>query len=555
MDNFNNLIHIEDNLYCLNDIAEKLICSKNVKEYIKKINNKKWIKGNYYISKDDMISILSKCKTVIGQQYLEYINNENKPKENNIKEKNIDLNNFIHIENDLYCLNDIAEKLIYTKNIKRFMDKIINKKLIHGNYYITKNDMNQLLVKYNSNLGQQYINFLNDKNKYIKTSKDLQIENKKFIDYEKNEIIYKNISIFFIEHNADLYFKAKDVCDLLGYNNCVDIINKQVDNEDIFLFDNISKQLNNDTIFVNVFGFGALITSSNLPEEEIQKIKHWFTSDILVSIHKTNSYNKIYDEVKLKELENIPCVYLIHVKDSLYKFGQTKQSFRRMNDHKKNLLYNHIRQIYELPTLDLALNIEKNIKKYTQREKIRRYIEQGNEFFEINRDYPIERVLKEINEIVDNEISIYHIKLRLDEYDRLITIEKEKTKQAELEIRKQELDIRKQELDIRKQELELEILKLKENKTQQPLDINKRIKPKTKKCADCNNMIYNQSTRCHNCLTKFRLNTAIRVNNRPTLEQLKADLNNDTYINVGIKYGVSDNTIRNWIKQYKKRDI
>ena len=38
-------------------------------------------------------------------------------------------------------------------------------------------------------------------------------------------------------------------------------------------------------------------TNTKLPEEEIKKIKHWFTSDILVSIHKTNSYNKIYDEV------------------------------------------------------------------------------------------------------------------------------------------------------------------------------------------------------------------------------------------------------------------
>jgi len=53
--NFNNLIQIEDGLYCINDIAEKLILSKNVKEYIKKINNKKWVNGNYYISKEDII--------------------------------------------------------------------------------------------------------------------------------------------------------------------------------------------------------------------------------------------------------------------------------------------------------------------------------------------------------------------------------------------------------------------------------------------------------------------------------------------------------------------
>ena len=31
----------------------------------------------------------------------------------------------------------------------------------------------------------------------------------------------------------------------------------------------------------------------------------------------------------------------------------------RMNDHRKNLAYNYIRKIYELPNLDLALNIEK----------------------------------------------------------------------------------------------------------------------------------------------------------------------------------------------------
>ena len=146
-------------------------------------------------------------------------------------------------------------------------------------------------------------------------------------------------------------------------------------------------------------------------------------------------------------------------------------------------------------------------------------------------------------------------------YDKLITIEKEKTKQAELE-----KEIR--QLEIRRQELELEILKLKNNTQYLDIakdvyisenitaeDVNKRIKPKTKKCADCNNMIYNQSTRCHKCLTKFRLNTAIRVNNRPTLEQLEEDLLNSTYVNVGKKYNVSDNTIRSWIKQYKKEVI
>ena len=282
----------------------------------------------------------------------------------------------------------------------------------------------------------------------------------------------------------------------------------------------------------------------------------------------------MYNVVKLKALENIPCVYLIHVKDSLYKFGQSKHILKRMNAHKKNLSYINILKIYELPNLDIAINLENNIKKYTINAKIRKYIEEGVEFFEINKNYSIEKILKDINLICNNEI-LLHEKLTnsnyldsnsldiLEEYDKLIIIEQEKNKQADLEIKKKELEIRKQELEIRRLELEIELFKLKENKQQQPIvEVvnvlketkveNKHIKPKTKKCVDCNYLIYNQSTRCHKCLTILRINTAIQINNRPTLEQLEAELINDTYINVAKKYGVSDNTIRNWIKQYKK---
>jgi len=127
MDNFNNIIHNEDNLYCLNDIAEKLICSKNVKEYLKKINNKKWIKGNYYISKNDMISILSKCKTDIGKQYLEYIN---KQKENNIK---IAEDNTKHITT--------KEDLQSKADNRKFID--------HGTNEIIYNNSRMLFFEYN----------------------------------------------------------------------------------------------------------------------------------------------------------------------------------------------------------------------------------------------------------------------------------------------------------------------------------------------------------------------------------------------------------------------
>jgi hypothetical protein len=68
-------------------------------------------------------------------------------------------------------------------------------------------------------------------------------------------------------------------------------------------------------------------------------------------------------------------------------------------------------------------------------------------------------------------------------------------------------------------------------------------------------MITEKSTRCKICLSKFKLTTAITQSNRPTLEQLEADLITHTFLDVGKKYSVSDNTIRSWIKQYKKTVI
>jgi len=574
---FENLIHIENELYCLNDIAEKLILSKNVKEYIKKINNKQWIKGNYYISKDDMKQLLLKSKSASCQKYLEYIDNKS--------------------------------KVIIIEDKK-------------------------------------------DTTKHITSKEELQskIDNRKFIDHGSNEIIYNNKRILFFEYNEVLYLRAKDICDLLGYSNTRDAINIHVDKEDILTFnidegkgsrvlrlpfphldlvgrgssksllplpnDNLSEYINlvskntkqekeslkkikliledkikkfidPQTIFINESGLYSLILSSHMPEAK--KFKHWVTNDVLVSIRKTGSYNRIhnaptYDELKLKELEDIPCVYLIHVKDSLYKFGRTKQSFRRMSTHKNNLEFNEIIKIFEFPNLDVAIDVENNIKKYTTSAKIRKYIEEGIEFFEVNKDYTFERVFKEINKIVDSHMSFYEKKinsgkldilafienLRIDEYNVLLNIEREKAKQVELEIRRQEL--------------ELEILKLKGNNTQslktppqalpqalpqppppappqgppQPKQKKKyirKVKPKTKKCQDCNTLIIDKSTRCNQCVSKFKLTTAIAQSNRPTLEQLEEELKTHTYLSLGKKYNVSDNTIRSWIKQYKKHIV
>lgn len=64
------------------------------------------------------------------------------------------------------------------------------------------------------------------------------------------------------------------------------------------------------------------------------------------------------------------------------------------------------------------------------------------------------------------------------------------------------------------------------------------------KCIDCNIDIYNKdSKRCVSCYNKSR-----RKTDRPDIELLIKEVNENGYSYTGRKYGVSDNTIRKWIK-------
>ncbi|RZD42292.1 MAG: hypothetical protein CXT73_03380 [Methanobacteriota archaeon] len=69
------------------------------------------------------------------------------------------------------------------------------------------------------------------------------------------------------------------------------------------------------------------------------------------------------------------------------------------------------------------------------------------------------------------------------------------------------------------------------------------------KCVDCESKIHKGSTRCNSCAHK-KFHHRIKV--RPSLEQLEKDLETLPMTKVGEKYGVSDNSIRNWIRSYRK---
>jgi hypothetical protein len=76
----------------------------------------------------------------------------------------------------------------------------------------------------------------------------------------------------------------------------------------------------------------------------------------------------------------------------------------------------------------------------------------------------------------------------------------------------------------------------------------KNKKPKTYKTCECGNII--KEKRANHCV-KCALIKQRKVE-RPPYEQLLDEIKKSSYVQVGKKYDVSDNTIRKWIKYYNK---
>lgn len=107
-----------------------------------------------------------------------------------------------------------------------------------------------------------------------------------------NELqIFKNPefgTVRVIEKDGEPWFVAKDVAEILEYQNGSRDINRHVDEEDrckIMVFDG---RQNKETIIVNESGVYSLIILSKMPEAK--KFKRWVTNEVLPTINKHGAY-------------------------------------------------------------------------------------------------------------------------------------------------------------------------------------------------------------------------------------------------------------------------
>ena len=125
---------------------------------------------------------------------------------------------------------------------------------------------------------------------------------------------FKNIDLgveinSYIDKQQIIWFKGKDVCEVLGYSKTRDALSRHVDNEDkkqLFSYHTSVHKTgtvgSNTSVhktgtvapsgsmctYINESGFYSLVFSSKL--ETAKKFKHWITSEVLPSIRKHGQY-------------------------------------------------------------------------------------------------------------------------------------------------------------------------------------------------------------------------------------------------------------------------
>ena len=371
----------------------------------------------------------------------------------------------IHTYNDKYCLNDVVIQCDMAKTPKYYINKVRPKEVINSQHYITKEKLLEILNSTKSIKGKELLKYINENNNKLQLVELENINTPKkvnFLDVGSNIIHFNNNIIKYFYHNQDIYFKAKDIAEILGYSDFSQSIRKHIDNNDkinvkIILdiltnnkgpventghnnldsnikpvnftgFESFNKSLvqysdknenikiikliekeDPKTVFINESGFHSLILSSKKPESK--KFKYWVTSEVLPSIRKHGYYNlsnnNEYNMDKLDNYYNSNIVYIINVYDNIYKYGITSNIKNRFYDHKRLLKFNHIVKLYKVDNMTICMNSENKIKELTKKIKINTVYNNGVEFFSTNSNYIITDVIKMIDTIVDESNKEY----------------------------------------------------------------------------------------------------------------------------------------------------
>lgn len=352
-----------------------------------------------------------------------------------------------------FCLNDIVQRIIESKSANEYMRKVEPKEKNGNLYYVTKEKFVDVVSKGKSNKCKEVYELINiyaetKSNKYNNDENDNlnnkgnnenilindAVNNEKISIDNNNFYSFNNKTVGIIKIDDKVWFKAKDVAEILEYKNTRDAIIDHVKEKNKIelsklladsnsvanrYFGNtiISSELKNDickkiiserTIFINEAGVYSLIFKSKKKEAEM--FQDWVFEDVLPSIREKGKYDIKPEEFRdfgyeynPKLLEGKSCIYVIYLGNNEYKFGITDDLKERMTRHKSGLEFETIVNIFELPNATVAKKVETQIKRLVRKLGIHVVVKYQTECFKENEKFTIDYIMKTIEGYVRYE--------------------------------------------------------------------------------------------------------------------------------------------------------
>jgi prophage antirepressor-like protein len=405
------------------------------------------LKKSNVIQKESNIASLTINTNILECKYCHktYANRHSKSKHlKNCKEKKIKDDDILKKNNDLDIIKNSLTQLLLkqTKIHQKPMQKINNNKLY--DYHIN-----------NKLINSDYYN------KIIKSD-----DNKFQFDLNKNFLTFYDKPIKYFFYNDQVYFKGKDIATILEYEDTKQAIRYNVNIDDRIKINqllgdgvkntpspktSLLESEHPNTVFINESGFYSLILASKKPEAI--EFKKWVTSVVLPSIRKTGSYNLIdnYIEEDLEKYQNKDCVYIIHIKDNIYKYGNTSHIFKRLQAHKTNLNYNKIIKIYDMNNMNEAIKLENKIKTLVKTLNINTVYNTHIEIFEVDNNN-LQNLIKKIDEL--------SLKINKNQNNKYIDLINENIKQLEEKTKQDQEKTKQMEINNENIKLHMEFFKL-----------------------------------------------------------------------------------------------
>lgn len=194
--------------------------------------------------------------------------------------------------------------------------------------------------------------------------------------------------IRFVVINNEVYFVAKDIANVLEYQNTAQAIDIHIDQEDRITDIELRRRAKEFSlgqlvvvtraIYTNESGVYGLIFGSTKPEAKV--FKTWLTKEVLPSIRKTGTYsiesgNNILDfpilsscmssEDKIKKIKKNGEIYVFADNgNNAYKIGFTTNFHKREKQHKSSNPFLELICIYGNQTIEDEQRLHEKLKKY-----------------------------------------------------------------------------------------------------------------------------------------------------------------------------------------------